>query len=418
MLWYHHVYTAMQGGRLNMNLLIIPKVFPRASVIGGPILIHHRIKNLSQMGHDITLLSPAYTQEDYEDTSLKPYCKEILLFDIPGKRSDEEVEQLRLRLGRPPFFLSGDGGYDPNIDNVFRSLLKTHHFDAIIAEYSMMGQYLEGAKDIIPPDTLTVISVHECYTQAFRMRIKKGEPIPRETIEDLYKYEFAMYRSVDRVLTLTRQDMETVIGLSPDLKGKVDIVPHGVDTDFYTPSPEKKTHNKNILFLGNFLHGPNVNAVHNFMTNCWETISNEVPDAIFQAIGFSPPEELTAYRSNNVIVREGGAHQDVRSVYWNSDVFVAPIELGGGFRGKMLEALACGLPIVSTKLAAFGIDPINGQEMFITDDYTEFTRHVINLLQDSKLKAEVSTKARALAERFDHRNAAAKLNQLFVKHKK
>jgi len=59
----------------------MPKVFPRASVIGGPILIHHRIKNLSKMGYGITVLAPAYSDEDHNDNSLEAYCEHIMLID-------------------------------------------------------------------------------------------------------------------------------------------------------------------------------------------------------------------------------------------------------------------------------------------------------------------------------------------------
>ena len=395
-----------------MNLLFIPKVFPRESVIGGPILIHHRIKNLSKMGYRITILAPASSDEDHEDKSLDAYCEDIILIDSPRGRTSRQVKELETELKRPPFFLFGDGGYNPKLNETFRSLLTGNLYDAIIAEYSMMGQYLEGAKDIIPRNTMTIISVHECYTQAFRQRVSKGEDISEETIEKLFDYEFRMYRSVDRVLSLTREDMEVLIRLAPDLKGKTGVVPHGVDTNFYTPSRERAWDSKNILFLGNFQHHPNVNAVQNFMKHCWERISKEVPDASFYAIGFAPPPELLALRSNRIIVREGGAHSNVRDVYWKSDVFVAPIELGGGFRGKMLEALACGLPIVSTSLAAFGIDPVNGEEMFVTDDYHEFTEYVIRLLKDTRLRKNMSVSARTLSERFDHKNAARKLDQV------
>ena len=395
-----------------MNLLFITKVFPRASVIGGPILIHHRIKNLSKMGYRITLLAPAYSEEDHSDKSLDPYCEDIILIDSPRSRTSAEVEELEAELKRPPFFLSGDGGYNPKLDESFRSLIARLPFGAIIAEYSMMGQYLEGAKEIIPPDTMTIISVHECYTQAFQQRVSKGERISEETIEKLFDYEFRMYRSVDRVLSLTPEDMEVLIHLAPDLKGKTGVVPHGVETDFYTPNPERSRDTKNILFLGNFRHHPNVDAVENFITHCWPRISKEVSDANFYAIGFAPPPELLDLRSDRVVVREGGAHSDVREVYWKSDVFVAPIELGGGFRGKMLEALACGLPIVSTSLASFGINPVKGKEMFVTDDYSKFTGHVIRLLKDTRLRKTVSDMARALGKRFDHKNAARKLHEV------
>lgn len=395
-----------------MNILFIPKVFPRASVIGGPILIHHRIKNLSKMGHLITVLAPAASDEDRKDKSLNPYCEEIRLIDSPKERTPKEIGELVTELRRPPFFLSGDGGYDPRLDEAFRSLLARHSYDAIIAEYSMMGQYLEGAKDVIPSRTMTIISVHECYTHAFRQRASKGEPIAEETIKDLFEYEFRMYRSVDHILSLTREDMEALIRLEPRLEGKTAVVPHGVDTDFYTPPPEKSWDTRNILFLGNFRHQPNVDAVQNFMNHCWERISREVPEATFHAIGFSPPPELLALRSNRVIIREGGAHSDVRQTYWENDVFVAPIELGGGFRGKMLEALACGLPIVSTSLATFGIEPVNGQEMFVTDNYGHFTDYTIRLLTETELRKAMSSKARALGERFDHKNAARKLNDV------
>jgi glycosyltransferase involved in cell wall biosynthesis len=317
-------------------------------------------------------------------------------------------------LNRPPFFLSGDGGFDPKIDEFFRSVISERHFDAIIAEYSMMGQYIEGAKELIPKDTVSIISVHECYTKAFRQRAGKGENIGEGVIEDLFEYEFKMYRAADCVLSLTPEDRDALINLAPDIEEKVAVVPHGVDTEFYRPPSQKSDDTKNILFLGNFRHQPNVDAVRNFMAHCWTDISKKVPDAKFYAIGFDPSPELLDLRSDRITVREGGAHSDVRNIYWGSDVFVAPIELGGGFRGKLLEALACGLPIVSTSLAAFGIGPVNGTEMFVTDDYTQFTEDIVKLLEDTKLRKAISANARSLGERFDHKNAAKKLQEVIL----
>ena len=60
-----------------MRILFLPKLLPRASIVGGPILIYHRIKNLHAKGHRITLIAPAYTEEDIKDRSLEPFCEEV-----------------------------------------------------------------------------------------------------------------------------------------------------------------------------------------------------------------------------------------------------------------------------------------------------------------------------------------------------
>ncbi len=402
-----------------MNILFLPKLFPRADIIGGPILIYHRIKNLSSMGHRIMLIAPAYTEADRKDKSLEHFCEKIIRIDSSRERPRDEVEALYKRLNRPKVFLTGDGGYDEKIEYALKLTLKEKHFDAVIAEYAMMGQYIEANRSLIPADTMTVISVHECYTKAFKLRAAKGEDVSEDTIKELFNYEFKMYDVADRILTLTREDGDILISYAPGLKNKIRVVPHGVDTEFYTP-PKKKSwerNTKNILYLGNFQHYPNVDAVKNFITHCWDRILREVSDAKFYAIGFNPPRELLNLRSENITVREGGDDENVRRLYWNSDVFVAPIELGTGFRGKLLEAMACGLPVVATRLATFGINPIHGEDMFVTDDYNAFSEYVIMLLKDVELRKKIGNNALALSRKFDHKYAAEKLEQVLKERK-
>ena len=402
-----------------MNLLFLPKLLPRADIIGGPILIYHRIKNLSLKGHKITLIAPAYTDEDQKDKSLEPFCEEIIRIDSVKERSRDEVETLYNRLNRPRFFLTGDGGFRQGIEDALRSALEKGHFDAIIAEFSMMGQYIEANYDLISADTMTVISVHECYTNAFKLRAEKGEDISEDTIKNLSNYEFKMYEATDRILTLTREDANILINYAPDLRNKIKVVPHGIDTEFYMLPKDKSwdRNTKNILYVGNFQHHPNVDAVRNFINHCWDRIQQEVPDARFYAIGFDPPQELLDLRSDNVFVQEGGDNENIRRIYWNSDVFVAPIELGTGFRGKLLEAMACGLPVVATSRATFGIDPANEEDMFVADDYEIFSKYVSMLLKDTRLREKIAINALELARRFDHRHAAEKLEQVLKKGK-
>jgi len=404
---------------MKMNILFLSKLLPGANIIGGPILIYHRIKNLSSIGHKITLIAPAYTKEDQKDESLKPFCEEIIRINSVRKKTSKEIKVLYKKLKRPQFFLNGAGGYDERIEKTLRLILKKKHFDAIIAEYSMMGQYIEANRSLIPVDTLSVISMHECYTRAFELRAEKGEGINKDTIKELFNYEFKMYDTTDKILTLTKEDADILINYAPNLKNKIRVVPHGVDTEFYAPPKKKswKRSTKNILYLGNFQHYPNVDAVKNFINHCWDKILQEVPDAKFYAIGFNPSKELLDLRSENVIIQGGGDNENVRRFYWNSDVFVAPIELGTGFRGKLLEAMACGVPIVATSLASFGINPVNGKDMFVADDYKVFSEYVITLLKDAGLRKKIGINALSRARKFDHWHAAEKLEQMLKEGK-
>ena len=399
---------------MSLDLLFLTKLLPRADVIGGPILIYHRIKNLYSMGHRITLIAPAYSCEDRKDRSLEPFCEKIIRINAIKERPYDEVEALYKRLNRPRFFLTGDGGFCQGLEDAFNLALKEKHFDAIVAEYSMMGQYLEANHGLIPTDTTTIISVHECYAKALELRAKKGEDISENTIQEIFNYEFKMYATADKILTLTKEDAEILMSYTLNLKRKIRVVPHGVDTRFFTPPTEKSwnRNTKNIIYLGNFEHYPNVDAVKNFINHCWNRILVEVPNARFYAIGFNPPKELLDLRRENVIVQEGGDNENVRRFYWNSDVFVAPIELGTGFRGKLLEAMACGLPVVATSRAAFGINPKNGRDMFVADDHDVFSGYVVMLLRDVRLTKKISNNALALARKFDHLSAAQRLEQV------
>ena len=162
-----------------LKILFLTKLLPRADIIGGPILIYHRIKNLSLMGHKITLIAPAYTEEDRKDASLELFCERVVKIDSMRDKSNDVVEMLYKRLKRPRFFLTGDGGYDENIEAAFRQVLSETHLDVVIAEYSVMGQYIEANRHLIPTDTTAIISVHECYTKAFDCLLYTS-PSPRD----------------------------------------------------------------------------------------------------------------------------------------------------------------------------------------------------------------------------------------------
>lgn len=148
------------------------------------------------------------------------------------------------------------------------------------------------------------------------------------------------------------------------------------------PSFEER---KNFVFIGNFLHEPNWNTVQHLKETIWPLIKKQFPEAVLEVYGAYPSQKvLQLHQPKNGFFIMGRA-ADANEIVKNARVVLAPIRFGAGLKGKLLEAMQCGTPSVTTTIGAeamFANLPWNG---FITDDMEEFARHAIALYQDENL---------------------------------
>ena len=167
-----------------------------------------------------------------------------------------------------------------------------------------------------------------------------------------------------------------------------------------------------VLFVGNYLHPPNIEGALWLARDVWPLVLRERPDARLTLAGRAPPPTIQALASANLYVP--GAVDDLRPLYARSSVVVAPIFWGSGVRIKLLEALACGLPVVTTALAAEGIDLRHNQSALFTERPAEFAAAIVRLLGDSALRARLGAAGRAVAERdYDWDRVGARLIGLY-----
>jgi glycosyltransferase involved in cell wall biosynthesis len=377
-----------------MKILFLCKEFPHSKVIGGPIIIYNRVKYLSK-NHLVSLAAFSKEGDDRFIPSIKPFCHDLQLVPLPQKRSPLKVTGDFFFSPIPHYFLRVHDS--KRMAETVAGMVKQDHYDFVIAEYSVMGQFLHN-NPLLPP-VRRIMSVHECYYLArlkdFR-HYRTGRKKLREAInlKGLRKYEFDMYRHADKVLTLTNEGKEELLEICPDLN--ISIVPHGVDVESFSFSePDKKE--KSVVFLGNYLHYPNADAVLYFHREMWARLKTMVPDVKFYVVGNAPsPEIKSLSQDKNIIVT--GRVADVIPYIKKGSVFICPVRLGGGFRGKILEAMSVGRPVVSTSLGSEGIPAADRKNIIIVDEPERFATGIFDLLNDESLYQEISRNARRLVE--------------------
>jgi len=213
-------------------------------------------------------------------------------------------------------------------------------------------------------------------------------------------YELSVCGQFDGVITLTREDARR---LRPSLPHtSLAVLPTGVDcervrTDGIAPIPS------DLLFVGYYQHYPNVDAVLWFARTMWPRIRWRCPQTTWTIVGAEPPDAIQAL-ARQPGIRVTGRVADVRPYLAGCSVFLMPIRLGGGIRGKLMEAWAMGCAVVSTSLGCEGTQARDGVHAIIADHPREFASAVLRLLDDGAARLCLGAAGRRhVEEQFDWR---------------
>ena len=138
-----------------------------------------------------------------------------------------------------------------------------------------------------------------------------------------------------------------------------------------------------LLFVGNFNHRPNTDAVHYFMREIRPLIIQQLPAINLYVVGANAPPDILAYESESVHIL--GYVPDIDPLFQESRVCIAPIRFGAGVKGKIGEALSYGLPVVTTSIGAEGFGLTSGEDVLISDEAEQFANDVIRVYQNETL---------------------------------
>lgn len=186
---------------------------------------------------------------------------------------------------------------------------------------------------------------------------------------------------------------------------RIHVIPNGVDTAHYVrnvaePPPAARNHRRTLLFVGSMDYHANIEAVTWFVREVWPGIAATFQDVDFVIVGRSPAPEIRALASERIHVT--GTVEDVRPFYNEAAAVVVPLRIGSGTRLKILEAMAAGVPVVSTRIGAEGIAVEDNVNCLLADTPKDLMGAIAQVLTSPEKKfALVEAGRKLVTSRYD-----------------
>ena len=267
-----------------------------------------------------------------------------------------------------------------------RCLVDRLHFDVVHADTLGLAPYVS-----LVPGAGTVLNHHDIESVLVQRRASSE---PGLLWRKFWSLEAAHLLDAER-RWCPLFDVNTVVSDDEGLllqplcgKSKICVVPNGVDVDYFTPRPDPG--GTRLLFCGRLDQLADRGAITYFFDSIWPELSAKMKSIEIDVVGKNPPAWLSELSQRDSRVHVPGFVDDVRPYFQKATVFVCPIMDGGGTRLKILDALAMGMPVVSTTFAASGLALQHGKHLLMADTTETFVASTLRLLSDVVLRQNLA----------------------------
>lgn len=373
-----------------MKILYLSLRFPYPPHSGDKIRTYNILKHLSK-NHSITLISFIHSDNENENIKkLYDFCERVLT--VRFSKFEAYRNCIIFSSFPEPFQISYWRSHE--MQNKIDEMVQKDNFEIIHAQFFRMAQYI-----IKYTNKHKVLDCADSYwlnlSRRSRLDRSLSWPLLKVEANRVRIYETKIAEWFDRVTMVSHLDKECLLSENGNLP--VSVVPMGVDLDYYQPNRQEEQE-LNILFTGTIKYFPNKDAILFFYNKIYPLIKSAIPNVKFYVVGNYPPRSIKRLLSNGDIVVTGHV-EDVRPYFDRSAVFVCPLRSGSGMQAKILEAMAMGVPVVTTSMGATAIvDAVAGKDILIANNVKSFAKEVIRLLKDKDLRCNIAQNARKLVE--------------------
>ena len=287
-------------------------------------------------------------------------------------------------------------------------ILRSKSFDYVILSFWHIAEYyLPMVRRNCPQSQVIIDTVDIHFLREFREAEMKKNQALLEIARRNKKRELAAYRKGDRLWVVTEEDKKAIENF---VQAPIDIVPNIHKKVFWTKHYD---HTSDLLFVGNFSHKPNIDAVLFFHKEVLPLIRKHMPGVKTYIVGNNPPEQIQRLNSDQFVVT--GYVEDLSPYLRDARISVNPLTYGAGMKGKVGEALSWGLPVVTTSIGAEGMNLVDNDDAMIADEPEDFARKVIKLYQDRSLWEKLSRNGRRVVEqRWSQDAIQKKIDSVFL----
>ncbi len=394
------------------SVLMITPYLPCPSQSGGQTRSFYLIKHLSKTC-DLTVICFTRGSQGLED--LRPYCKKIIVVERGKTWNFKNI--LSTGISTYPFLVTNY--ISKELQQQIELELSNGSYDLIHTEcFYLMPNIPKTSLPIVLVDQTIEYAVYQHYTETLTGIKKLLKPLLSIDVLKIKYWEKYYWKSA-HTLAVVSEDDKKVIEHDTGRKD-VQIIPNGVDMQYFSSKRKTtKTKNPSILFgISNMTWMQNSEGAKLLLENVWPKIKKEVKNCQLFIIGRHAPTKFAKVNDPQVTIREAdkdGHKNDPLSYYQRSWLLVAPIQSGHGSRTKFFEAMAAGLPIVTTRQGMEGIEISNMTHAAVVP-FTEVAETSIKLLNSAKKREELGKQARTLvAEKYSWEKSAQDLELLYNK---
>ncbi len=405
---------------------MVSPVFPWPLTTGTKVRLYNLIKALRGRGHQIGLAAMLHHDELAEVARLQDWFADLVLVPVrapgdpprlirePGERflaRALKVASLWLR-GLPlPVALM----YQPRLEGAIARLLPA--YDRALVEFFFMAVNLP-ASAFGPERHKLMLVEHDLTFMVQRRRHLVARGWQRLALRlnafRYYKAEVAALRRFGRVAVMSEEDGEAVRRVAPE--AKVAVVPNGVDLERYVfQAPVKREDPPKLLFVGGLAHRPNFDALGHFLGDFMPRLAARFSGLGLTVVGDSDGAGELATLPGGRFTRFTGPVPELTPYFRESTALVVPLRIAGGTRLKIIEAMAAGLPVISSAVGAEGLAVEPGKHLLVAETPEDYLAALDRLLNEPGLAVALAAAARRLCEeRYDWRAIAAGLEEALL----